>query len=634
MAARKKGTASKNGYYPWLKVPTPTVRALQVYAFDPSVGGFVANRTTVHVPWEKLEPGPMGRKIGVVDYDASNECYYPPVDLDDPLLLVNDGLDPSQSDPRFHQQMVYAIASRTIQMFEMALGRDIHWRRADRFGNTKENDDTFRKKDDIRVLKLYPHAMQQANAYYSPEAHGILFGFFKANKTGQGRNLPGQRVFTCLSQDIVAHEVTHAVIDGIRTYFTEPTNPDVLAFHEGFADLCALFAHFSHKDTLTEAIRRTGGQLYQTYMAPIAPNPGDGKPGTQDLSGQEAQTNPLVELALQFGEARGAERGLRSALGRKPDSDDIHKNVYDPHFRGSILVAAVFDAYFTVYMRRADYLFRIYRAGGAQRTDDLPGPMADLLAGYASDTASNFFRLCARALDYCPPVDVTFGDFLRALITVSADLDPLDADGVRDALLEGFRRRGIFAESASFYSEDALAWPRVADDFPKIPGLVFGSPNGLTSAEKDHDGDVLRKWADDHRKELGLDAKLPLTVPSFHPVFRTLRNGKLRMEMVVEIIQSRTALFDPAVPEAGSFPFRGGVTLIVEAPELSGDGTGHTVARPPRVRFSIGKALTGDKAEQREQTQRSCAITLGLAAGDTTDPNHFQANFGLLHEEY
>jgi hypothetical protein len=91
------------------------------------------------------------------------------------------------------------------------------------------------------------HAMQQANAYYSPQAHGILFGYFRAGKTGQGRNLPGQLVFTCLSQDIIAHEVTHAVIDGIRTYFMEPTNPDVLAFHEGSADLCALFSHFSER---------------------------------------------------------------------------------------------------------------------------------------------------------------------------------------------------------------------------------------------------------------------------------------------------------------------------------------------------------------------------------------------------
>ena len=66
-----------------------------------------------------------------------------------------------------------------------------------------------------------------------------------------------------------------------------------------------------------------------------------------------------------------------------------------------------------------------------------------------------------------------------------------------------------------------------------------------------------------------------MTVPSFHPVFRTKDNGRLRVEMVVEIIQSRQAAFDPDVPEAGSFPFRGGVTLIIEAPELAErDGTG------------------------------------------------------------
>jgi hypothetical protein len=635
MADRKKASVSKDKRYPWLKVPRPTVRALQVYAFDPSTGGYAGNCTIVHVPWEKLAPGPSGRKIGVVDYDGGNKRYYPPVELDDPLLLANDGLNPSESDPRFHQQMVYAIASRTIQMFETALGRDIHWRRADRFGS-KENNDAFRKKDDIRVLKLYPHAMQQANAYYSPDAHGILFGFFAANKTGQGRNLPGQRVFTCLSQDIIAHEVTHAVIDGIRTYFTEPTNPDVLAFHEGFADLCALFAHFSHKEALTDAIRRTGGRLYQANLAPVAPRPGSGsgEPNAPELTGQISKTNPLVQLAIQFGQSRGAERGLRSALGSHPNADDIHKKVGEPHFRGSILVAAVFDAFFSVYMGRAENLFRIYRAGGGSRIEDLPGPLADLLASCASETATNFFGLCARALDYCPPVDLTFGDFLRALMTVSKDLDPIDSDGVRDALMEAFRLRGIFAESASFYSEDALCWPRMSDDLPPIPGLVFGNPTGLTSAEKDHNGDVLRAWAYAHRGKLGLDPDLPLTVPSFHPVFRTLENGRLRMEMVVEIIQARTAPFDPVVPEAGSFPFRGGVTLIVEAPEMVDDAKGHTVALDPVVRFAIAKPSVGDESKRREQTQRSFAIAQGLATGDTTKPSHFQANFGLLHEEY
>jgi hypothetical protein len=626
-----------------LEVPTPVVRSLQVYAVDPSTGKNAGNKTTVHVPWEPLLPGPTGRKIAVIDYDAANKRYYPPVDLEDPRLLANNGFDPSEADPRFHQQMVYAIASRTIQMFEVALGREIHWRRADRVGGAGENGNAMRKTDDIWVLKLYPHAMQQANAYYSPQAHGILFGFFKAHKTGQGRNLPGQLVFTCLSQDIVAHEVTHAVIDGIRTYFTEPTNPDVLAFHEGFADLCALFSHFSHQDALIDTIRRTGGRLYQTELAAYAPTPAGNAKSNGDsgarpkIAAQIQQLNPLIQLAMQFGQAQGGRAGLRSALGTKPNADDIHKNVNDPHFRGSILVAAVFDAFFSVYMARADDLFRIYRASSLSHNGsqdaDLPGPMAQLLAEYASETAVLFFQLCARAVDYCPPIDLTLGDFLRALITVSKDLDPADDRGIRDALMEAFRLRGIYSESASFYSEDALCWPRQCD-LPPIDGLIFGSPNGLTKVEQDTNGNVLRAWADKNRAALCLDPRLPIGVPSFHPVFRTKDNGRLRVEMIVEIIQSRQAEFDPSIPEAGSFPFRGGVTLIVEAPELTHEAGKGTVALPPRIRFAIGRSMTGDDAQVREERQRSFAIAQGLAIGDTQDPTHFQANFGLLHAEY
>ena len=520
---------------------------------------------------------------------------------------------------------------KTIEHFERALGRVALW--APRFKKYVQDGKDKIEKHYVRRLRIYPHALREANSFYSPDKKALLLGYFPASFSDPDENLPGGIVFCSLSHDVIAHETTHALLDGLHRYFGEPTNPDVLAFHEGFADLCALFAHFSHKEALTDAIRRTGGRLYQTDLAPIAPR-ATGEPNAPQLTGQISKNNPLIQLAIQFGQARGGKRGLRSALGSRPNADDIHKKVDDPHFRGSILVAAVFDAFFSVYTGRAESLFRIYRAGGGSRIDDLPAILAELLASCASETATHFFRLCARALDYCPPVDVTFGDFLRALITVSKDLDPTDNDGVRDALMEAFRLRAIYAENASFYSEDALCWPRMSDDLPAIADLVFGNPNGLTTAEKDRNGAVLRAWAHAYRGKLGLDPDLPVTVPSFHPVFRTLQNGRLRMEMVVEIIQTRTAPFDPGVPEAGSFPFRGGVTLIVEAPEMVDDGKGQTVALPPVVRFAIAKASVGDESKRREQTQRSFAIAQGLAAGDTTKPGHFQANFGLLHEEY
>jgi hypothetical protein len=63
------------------------------------------------------------RRIRVVDWDATTGRYYAPVNLDDPRILVRGGLDPDESDPRFHQQMVYAVAMTTIQHFQRALGR-------------------------------------------------------------------------------------------------------------------------------------------------------------------------------------------------------------------------------------------------------------------------------------------------------------------------------------------------------------------------------------------------------------------------------------------------------------------------------------------------------------------------------
>ena len=204
------------------EVPQPVTRPLKAYAFDPSLGRFIGNEMTIEVKYEKLLPGPVGPKVAVVDYDAgqrsaSTRRSTSTTRACSPARAV----DPSESDPRFHQQMVYAVVSETIEMFEVALGR----------ASAGDGPSARRRRseaapDDIR-LNLYPHAMSRANAYYSPRrATGIVFGYFRAERrSNRGATCPGQTVFTCLSHDIIAHEMTHAIIDGIRTYFTEPHQP-------------------------------------------------------------------------------------------------------------------------------------------------------------------------------------------------------------------------------------------------------------------------------------------------------------------------------------------------------------------------------------------------------------------------
>jgi len=113
-------------------------------------------------------------------------------------------------------------------------------------GGGPDEADTWQKGDDIYVLNLFPHAMVQANAFYSPEAKGILFGYFAANKTNQGETFRGSVCLPVCLTTFIAHEVTHAVIDGNPCLFHGTDESDVLAFHEAFADLAALFSHFSH----------------------------------------------------------------------------------------------------------------------------------------------------------------------------------------------------------------------------------------------------------------------------------------------------------------------------------------------------------------------------------------------------
>jgi hypothetical protein len=94
----------------------------------------------------------------------------------------------------------------------------------------------------------------------------------------------------------------HPGVSGLRvtlipTPGMEPTNPDVLAFHEGFADLCALFSHFSQHDALLDTIQLSGGLLYKNELASVAPLAAEssGKAAGKSASPHESQ---LVEGVL------------------------------------------------------------------------------------------------------------------------------------------------------------------------------------------------------------------------------------------------------------------------------------------------------------------------------------------------
>jgi len=412
----------------------PVTRKLKAYAFDPSLSTQLEtvfiNKTTYKIPWEEdLKEGPIGEYLEVIDYDPINKVFYNPIDLNDRYIIANEGLDPSESNPNFHQQMVYAVSMTTILNFEKALGRKSLWADGPKYSFVKQ-------------LRLYPHALNEPNAYYSPEKKAILYGYFK--NSGENDLLPNGTIFSCLSHDITAHEITHALLDGMFTNFSEPTHPDTLAFHEAFADIVALFQHFTIPEVLIHQMAKTRG----------------------DLTSQ----NLLGQLAQQFGKAIGNYGALRDAIGdfnsetgkwepRKPNPSD-YKTIMEPHKRGAILVSAVFDAFINIYNFRAKDLFRIATNGTGILPDGQLNPdLVKRLASTAAKSASHVLNICIRALDYCPPIDITFGDYLRAIVTADSDLVPDDDMEYRIAFIEAFRKRGIFPDDVKFLSAEDLRYP-------------------------------------------------------------------------------------------------------------------------------------------------------------------------------
>ena len=71
--------------------------------------------------------------------------------------------------------------------------------------------------------------------------------------------------------------------------------------------------------------------------------------------------------------------------------------------------------------------------------------------------------MCIRAIDYCPPVGITFGAYLRAIVTADHDMNPIDQQNWRLAFIESFREWGISPRGARSMAEDSLLWPTEQD---------------------------------------------------------------------------------------------------------------------------------------------------------------------------
>ena len=547
--ARKAARASR-------VVRAPSTRRAVVVAQDPSVrrNGRIVT-ATIDIPAERLEPGPTGYRVTVIDYDASNNVLYTsaaPGDETEPLQVSD---DPAVllADPHQHARNAYAIVMRILARFEFALGRRVAW------------------GFDGHQLHVSPHAFADANAFYAREQRALLLGYF----TGSS----GATVYTSLAHDIVAHETAHALLDGLRRRYLEPSSPDQAAFHEGFADIVALLSVFGLKDVVAALLSTKDGRLIDSAL----------------LTEARLKETVLFGLADEMGEELSAVRGkpLRRSIELKPGRDYMNDPEFqEEHRRGELLVAAMLTAFLRIWVGRIGRLGEL-----------VPGKKdRDMVVEEGARVADHLLTMAIRAIDYAPPTDLTFPDYLSALLTIDREVVPDDSRyGYRDALVESFRAFGIGVSERA--AEDG-AWPLCELE------LSYGRTR-FDSLVRDR-GEVFRfLW--ENRKTLEVDDEGYLEVQSVRPCNRVGPDGFILRETVAEYVQILTLRADElwsqlriakpdGVNDWATVRLFGGGALIFD--------------EYGRLKFHIANGIARTPADRRRQTVRLEALArAGMLSG-------------------
>ncbi len=301
-----------------------------------------------------------------------------------------------------------------------------------------------------------------------------------------GDHMPGSRVYTCLSHDIVAHETTHAILDGMHRRFNEPTNPTCSRCTRPSPTSSPCCSTSPSRRCSSSEIGRTRGDLEAESM--------------------------LGSLAVQFGRATGGRGALRDAIGRLENGVWTRfaarsrgpAEAPHPALRAAPSWWPPCSTPSSPSTSRAPPTCSASTpaAPASCRTARSTPTWSRRLADEAAKSAEHVLNMCIRALDYLPPVDVTFFEYLRALITADYDLVSDDRHNYRVAFVEAFRRRGIYPLNLAAPSADTPRTLSVGH-----PALAGARPVELLQESAGRDREAVRRR---RRGPQALRRRLPL----------------------------------------------------------------------------------------------------------------------------
>jgi hypothetical protein len=251
--------------------------------------------------------------------------------------------------------------------------------------------------------------------------------------------------------------------------------------------------------------------------------------------------------------------------------------------------------------------------------------------------------MCVRALDYCPPLDLTFGEYLRAIITADVDMVPDDDRNYRVAFVEAFRRRGLYPRDVRTLSTENLVWRGPHNDdrrhsaklLPIIRELRDDAHRQLYARDRREifrreravRAQLHRRLADhfasgeEGRRDafflgLDLDASDSFEVHAVHFATRVGPDGDVRFQLLIQITQH----LDVPGNGYGTMPFEGGSTVVADLEQA-------------RILYCIRKPLGSlTRRERQRQFLRELAEdSLRSTYFGPPDVTNVREPFALLH---
>lgn len=430
----------------------------------------------------------------------------------------------------FFQVSPFATVLKTLDFFEgpQLLGRRLSW--------------AFPSPQ----LLIVPRAGVTANAFYQRQTSSLEFYYQEA--------AAGHTVYTALSHDIVVHEATHAILDGLAPDLLDAILPQSLALHEAIADLSAI----------TQTLLNEMVVWSIENLSPAAVEP------------QEA----LSRIAEEFGSARQGETGnflrrLKNARTLDPTNNGRDEfgapNRPDPtdlHALSQVLSGAVY----AVFEKRLAATHRKERNGLPPTLDELVLPAARRVA-----------RITFRALDYLPPGEASFADYGRAFLAAAAatySRPEQEQTWLREELVQ---RRIVESPGELDAAASKTRLSRI-----DVPAIV-------------EDDAAARRFAEDHRELLGLGTGsafdvLPRVVASRS--FGSKRAEDRRTELVLRVRWEENETYDLGWAEPSTWAVAHGTTLVVE-PDSGDVLSCLTTDRSPRRHLERGAMLQGWVREGR-----------------------------------